>query len=125
MKPDLKETTPPNQRGDILAHNWNAAIRHGSFGKFSLDDVMIDLLKAARKDGVVVEASTINELITPYLKRGILDEIMQYIDDGVLMRPDVGALGPGFELKAVETGKFDLGFDYQASLSTNMVSGLR
>jgi predicted metalloprotease with PDZ domain len=115
----------PYQRGDILAHNWNAAIRHGSCRKFSLDDVMIDLLKAARKDGVVVEASTINELITPYLKRGILDEIMQYIDDGVLMRPDVGALGPGFELKAVETRKFDLGFDYQACLSTNLVSGLR
>jgi predicted metalloprotease with PDZ domain len=108
-----------------LAHNWNAAIRRRSRGRFSLDNVMIDLFEVTQSDGTVIEARTLDKLIRPYLKRGGLREIKKYINSGALIRPDDSALGPCFELKTVEIRKFDLGFDHQASSSAKLVTGLR
>jgi predicted metalloprotease with PDZ domain len=115
----------PYQRGDMLAHNWNGLIRAATGGRFSLDNVMLDLLEAAEGKGVVVSAGNINKLIRRYLPRGVREEIKQHIDNGVLIPPHEAALGPCVELKAVDMRLFDLGFDYEASISRGMISGLR
>jgi predicted metalloprotease with PDZ domain len=53
----------PYQRGAILAHNWNAAIKRESGGHFSLDDVMRDLLRAALSQGTRVSPRGLDSLM--------------------------------------------------------------
>ncbi len=115
----------PYQRGDILAHNWNRLILDTTGGHFSLDNVMLDLLAAAQSEGVIVSASNINKLIRRYLPQGIRGQIKEYIDNGVLIPPHESALGPCARLKMVDVILFDLGFNYEASLSRGLITGLR
>lgn len=115
----------PYQRGDLLAHNWNGLIRAATAGRFSLDNVMLDLLEAAQSKDLVVSASNLNRLIRRYLPQGVREQITEHIDNGVLIQPDREALGPGVELKTVDLRLFDLGFDYEAARSKGVISGLR
>jgi predicted metalloprotease with PDZ domain len=85
---------------------------------------MLDLL-AAQREGVIVSARNINKLIRRYLPQGIHGEIKEYIDNGVLIPPHKSALGPCARLRTVDVRLFDLGFNYQASLSRGLITGLR
>jgi predicted metalloprotease with PDZ domain len=115
----------PYQRGDILAHNWNVLIRAATGGRFSLDNMMLDLLEAAQSRGVIVSANNINKLIRRYLPQGVRDQIKEYIDNGNLITPHESALGPYVDLKMMNMRSFDLGFDYEVSLSRGVISGVR
>jgi predicted metalloprotease with PDZ domain len=59
----------PYQRGNLLAHNWNAQIRAVTGGKYSLDDVMRDLFKSASRNGFRLSNTTINHAIRTLSER--------------------------------------------------------
>jgi predicted metalloprotease with PDZ domain len=113
----------PYQRGDLLAHNWNAAIRAATGGRASLDDVMRDLLAAARDHGARATVEDIDGLVRKHLPAGILGEVRRYVDDGQTIAPSEGALGPCARLERIDVTEFELGFD-RASIEAHVVRGV-
>ncbi|MEZ5359703.1 MAG: hypothetical protein R3F48_12870 [Candidatus Zixiibacteriota bacterium] len=103
----------PYIRGDLLALRWDTMIINSSAGKYNLDNLMKDLLRAAELDGVVVSADNIDSLIRPYLSSGVSSDIEYFVDSGhtvVIPSDGLGALGI---LDTVKITPFDLGFVYQ------------
>ena len=115
----------PYWRGDILAHNWNAAIRAHSKGRFSLDNLMIDLLGDAQSQGTFVSANSIDVLMKYYLVKGVREDIKNHIVAGDLIVPDKTALGPYVKLRTVERHQFELGFDYETSIHGKVTAGVK
>jgi predicted metalloprotease with PDZ domain len=115
----------PYQRGDILAHNWNRLILATTEGRFSLDNIMLDLLEGAQSEGLIVSASNINKLIRRYLPQGVRQQLKEYIDNGVLIPPHESALGPCAELKMMDMRLYDLGFNYEVALSRGVICGVK
>ena len=105
----------PYKRGDILAHNWNASIRNSSGGRFSLDNVMMGLLAAAREKGAVVSHASIDKLLRPYLCDEERSNIRRSINLGLHMSPDKTALGSCARMVITQMCRFELGFDYKGS----------
>jgi predicted metalloprotease with PDZ domain len=113
----------PYQRGDLLAHNWNAAIRAATGGRASLDDVMRDALAAARGPAARATVEDIDGLVRKHLPAGILGDVRRYVDAGQTITPSEGALGPCVRMERVEMQEFELGFD-RASLEAHVVRGV-
>jgi predicted metalloprotease with PDZ domain len=112
-------------RGNVLAHNWDALIRSATNGKYSLDDVMRQLLKDARRRGFVLSNRTINDAVRPYLKEGVLEEIKRYIEDGITILPRNDVLGLCFEMYEENIALFDPGFDIDASFAKRVFIGVK
>lgn len=121
---DLVEKLP-YQRGCILAHNWNAAIKRANGNVVSLDDVMRDLLSAALNQGTVVSSGSLDGIMRRYEKGGILPDVEKYVEDGETIDPAPDSLGECASLKSTETDIADLGFNYPASKKLYRVTGVR
>jgi predicted metalloprotease with PDZ domain len=115
----------PYQRGRILAHEWNARIRARSRGAHSLDDVMRDLLAAARTQGAVVSAETLDRLARLYLPEGIAEDLRAHVDRGDLLDPRPDALGPCVRLERLPRAPFERGFDRRASEASGVIAGVK
>jgi predicted metalloprotease with PDZ domain len=111
------------QRGDLLAHAWNAAIREATSGHASLDDVMRDALAAALDRGERVTAASLDALARKYLPAGIAADHARYVEQGETIPPRPGALGPCVTLAAVEMPVFELGFD-RAAVGAKVIHGV-
>src|SRR5207248_2961253 len=77
----------PYQRGNLLAHNWNALIKSSTGYKRSLDDVMRNLFKVSRQKGFMLSEESIDRVFRSYLKDGILSDLKKYIENGYLIEP--------------------------------------
>lgn len=118
---DEKLRAVPYQRGDILAHNWNALIRAGSRGRRSLDDLMAELFRAAE----AISPAAVNELLRASVGYDASRDIKRYIEDGKLIEPVETALGRGATLERVKVERFDLGFDDRKSFLAGRVQGVK
>jgi predicted metalloprotease with PDZ domain len=112
----------PYQRGDVLAHEWDARMRAQGQGH-SLDDVMRDLMRASTRDGTLASAESIDLLVRAYLPSGISDDVHKYIDQGTLLEPSDGALGPCMKLVQTKKTLMVRGFDRQKSVASGVVTG--
>jgi predicted metalloprotease with PDZ domain len=88
----------PYYRGTILAHEWNLHIKKESKERYSLDNVMFDILYQAQKNKRVFTAELFDNVIKKYLKEGVAQEIDMYIDRGETIELSPDALGPCFML---------------------------
>lgn len=122
---DERLRTLPYQRGDILAHNWNALIRAGSRGRRSLDDLMAELFRAGRVEGRLISHATIGELLRDRVGYDASRDITRYVDEGELIEPSETALGRGAKLERAKVERFDLGFDDQKSFASGRVQSVR
>jgi predicted metalloprotease with PDZ domain len=115
----------PYQRGNLLAHNWNAQIRAATGGKYSLDDVMRDLFKSASRNGFRLSNTTINQAIRHYLKEGVLEDIRRYVENGSTILPRKDIIGSCLQMKIVDFAPFDAGFDIEATYPKRIFVGVK
>lgn len=115
----------PYQRGNLLAHNWNAQIRAATNGRYSLDDVMRDLFKSASRNGFKLSNTSINHAIRNYLKEGVLQDIERYIENGATISPHKDIIGSCLQMKIVDFAPFDAGFDIEATYPKKIFVGVK
>ena len=113
----------PYERGNLLAHEWNARI-HDAGHDASIDDVMRDLFHDALANGAVVSASEVDRLATRYLDKGIAADVARYVDDGETIPVSAKALGPCVKVVDTTIGRFDLGFDEEKTDAAHHVVGV-
>ncbi len=102
----------PYQRGAIFAARLNAQIREKSNARHSLDNIMRDLVQAARTGDSAVTIEKINALAKLYGSGGdIAQEMAQLMDDGRDFTPHGQELGECYTLDPERVGTdFELGF---------------
>ena len=88
----------PYLRGDIIAHNLNAAIYSYSKGKKNLDEFMRDLL-ARGKDNILISNATLSALIRFYAGEKALSDIMATVNSGKTLKTRSDALGKCFNME--------------------------
>jgi hypothetical protein len=85
----------PYQRGGLLALNWNAEIKKASNGKYSLADLIADLIDDARTNpNIVLTPSRIAEAARTLGVANAAGDIATYIEAGRLLRPRADVFGP-------------------------------
>jgi len=112
-------------RGDLLAQHWNALIRLSSHGRYSLDDVMLDLLRLARTGHRPLEVSDLVKTIRHYARRDVSSDIPHYGGQGATINPDPAALGPCARLLPTRTTLFDMGYDLSGSSHRGKIVGVK
>ncbi|MBI4370731.1 MAG: hypothetical protein HY552_00390 [Elusimicrobia bacterium] len=120
---DRKVEKLPYQRGDVLAHNWNARIKRIS-NAASLDDVMRDILQSAVTRGVLVSTESVNAALKRYLPEGVGQDMEEFIEAGKVIPPDPRSLGPCVSMRMEEMPQFELGFDWKKSDGPGIVQGV-
>jgi len=113
----------PYIRGMLLALRWDSRI--SAAGRYSLDNFMRDLLKAAVEEGVVVSSAKVERLIRPYLPGGATADLENIVNKGETIQLDSSALGRCTRLEDKMLPTYDLGFDEEASFKLGTITGLR
>src|SRR6266545_1463195 len=67
-------------RGNVLALHWDASIRSTTGGKHSLDDLMHELFRAARREDFSLSKDSVDKAARRYLKEGVRQDIDRYAD---------------------------------------------
>ena len=111
------------QRGALLAHYWDIAIRSGTNGKSSLDEVMRSLLKSAKARGVSLSHKGIAHALHPYLGERGASDIEKYIDRGELVPAD-NPFGTCATAEVNNYHPWDMGFEAYTSFKTRVISGV-
>lgn len=111
------------QRGALLAHYWDNAIRSRTNNKSSLDDVMRSLLKSATARGVSLSHKRIADALRPYLGEKGASDIEKYIDRGELVPAD-NFFGTCAIAEVINYHPWDMGFEADKSFKTRVISGV-
>ena len=114
----------PYEQGALLAAHWDAAIRQATSDKKSLEDVLCDLRKAALTGGTGITAAQVAEAIRQYAPLDPAEEVQKGVEEGATIAPDPHGLGPGFSLRPIQLAPFALGFDMDATLKQQIVTGV-
>jgi len=112
------------QRGDLLAQHWNAQIRLASHGRYSLDDVMLDLLHLAQRERRPLPVSDLVGVMRRYTHRDVSGDILRFTEQGATIPPDPAALGPCSSLTPTRTVLFDLGYSSSGSSHQGKITGV-
>lgn len=96
----------PYQRGDIIAHNLNAAIYKSSGGKLILDDMMRDLYERSKNESIVISNGSLSALIRFYAGDIALAEIMRTLNSGSPIKTYPNALGDCYSMNIYTARKF-------------------
>jgi predicted metalloprotease with PDZ domain len=111
------------QRGALLAHYWDNAIRSRTNDKSSLDDVMRSLLKSAKARGFSLSHKRIADALRPYLGEKGANDIEKYIDRGELVPAD-NFFGTCAIAEVINYHPWDMGFQADTSFKTRVISGV-
>jgi predicted metalloprotease with PDZ domain len=111
------------QRGALLAHYWDSAIRSRTSNKSSLDDVMRSLLKSAKARGFSLSHKRIADALRPYLGERGASDIEKYIDRGELVPAD-NFFGTCASAEVINYHPWDMGFEAEKSFKTRVISGV-
>jgi predicted metalloprotease with PDZ domain len=111
------------QRGALLAHYWDIAIRSRTNNKSSLDEVMRSLLKSAKAGGFSLSHKRIADALRPYLGEKGASDIEKYIDRGELVPAD-NFFGPCAIGEVINYHPWDMGFEADKSFKTRVISGV-
>lgn len=115
----------PYQRGNLFAVRLDREIQRASKGKFSLDDVMRDLLVSARKNsGRPLDNDVLNAHIQKRLGRSYAAEIDQFIERGDTIDLGSDELGQCFMRQDVILRPYEAGFDIDASIPARKAIGV-
>ena len=111
-------------RGDLVAAVLDVEIRRVSHGRRSLDDVMRDLLAAA-KAGSKVTADNLLARFARETSPAFAERLRGVIERGETIEIDPELYAPCFHGVLRDLPRFDLGFDFQRSQKAGRVTGLR
>jgi len=112
------------QRGALLAHYWDIAIRSKTNDESSLDEVMRSLLKSAKAKGVSLSHKGIARALHPFLGERGASDIEKYIDRGELVPAD-NPFGACALAEVNNYHPWDMGFEFETSSKTRVISGVR
>ena len=111
------------QRGAVLAHYWDIAIRSRTNDESSLDEVMRSLLKSAKARSFSLSHKRIAEALHPYLGERGASDIEKYIDRGELVPAD-NPFGTCAIAEVINYHPWDMGFEADTSFKTRVISGV-
>jgi len=111
------------KRGYLLANHLDFTIRSKTNGKHSLDDVMRSLLRSSKPGSIKLSEKRIADALRPYLQEQGASDIEKYMGRGELVPAD-NSFGACATVEDIEYRSFDLGFDFEKSSKTRVVSGV-
>ncbi|HRH42263.1 MAG TPA: hypothetical protein PKY82_11610, partial [Pyrinomonadaceae bacterium] len=115
----------PYRRGFLLATKWNQIIMQQSNGKKSLDDVMKDIFRDAKKGKIKqISKEYLLNLFAKYANYNFATDIEKYVENGETIGDFNGVFGNCVENFEVKKGKFELGFDFEKSRTAKIISEL-
>lgn len=97
-------TKLPYLRGDIIAHNLNAAILRKTNGRKSLDDLMREILQRSVNENLILSTGSLSSLIRYYSDDETTAEILRTLNIGTKLKSYPEALGPCFTM-SIDTYK--------------------
>jgi predicted metalloprotease with PDZ domain len=113
----------PYKKGFVYALYIDHLVRSSSAGKHSLDDVMFALREEKLSKKRLTD-TTFTELVKTFSGQDISGLQENYINKGETIPVPAGSIGRT-EIKTDPLGRFDLGFDQQASRETKTVTGVK
>ena len=115
----------PYQRGQLFAARLDREIQRASNGRYSLDDVMRDLLKSSAKNSSKpLDTETLNAHIAQRLGRSYAAEMNRFIEQGETIDLASDDLGRCFARHDVQLRPYEEGFDAGASFEAKKVVGV-
>ena len=118
----------PYTRGDLLACVVDQAIRRRTHGRQSLDDFMRTLVTSARtgKDGTLrISNDSLFARIEKWAGKGTARTVRSVALEGADLKLPADLFAPALKQIRGEAGRFDLGFDLDASRATHVITGVR
>jgi predicted metalloprotease with PDZ domain len=121
--PDIQ--TLPYRRGDVLALLLDYQIARSSGGKRSLDDFVRDLFARTPAGRHKLDNQKLFDRIAQWTDAAFAETVRGYVVDGktIELPPDIGE--PMMTLKRRMTGRFDPGFDLNATQVERRMVGVR
>ncbi len=121
---DEKIKDLPYRRGDVVALLLDHEIRRQSGGARSLDDLMREALRRAVEDQEQTTTRSLLQLFADYTSPVYAQNLREVIVNGRLpdFPPGLGEPDVSMELKSL--GRFELGFDFEASQRRHQVRGV-
>ncbi len=114
----------PYQRGDVVALFVDHAIARASGGRASLDDLMVELSRRARRGEDDFDVDRLLGAIAGFAGLEVAQDVRRVVVDGASLELPLDLGEPGLSLTPVEIRGFDLGFDFDATQSTRVVRGV-
>jgi predicted metalloprotease with PDZ domain len=115
----------PYRRGFLLATKWDRIIRKQSGGKKSLDDMMRDILRDARRGKFKkLSKDLIASYLTKHAAHDFAADIERYIEKGETIEGFETELGNCVEASEVRLGRYELGFDFASSREQMEIVGV-
>jgi predicted metalloprotease with PDZ domain len=114
----------PYQRGDVVALFVDHAIAAATGGRASLDDLMLDLARRARRGEPAFDVERLLDAIAGFAGPEAAEAVRRVVVDGATLELPLDLVEPGLALEPVEIRAFDLGFDFDASQSARVVRGV-
>jgi predicted metalloprotease with PDZ domain len=121
---DMTVSFVPYRRGDLAASILDHEIRRKSGGAQSLDDLMRDLLAAARERGEQVTSESLLAKFEEWTTPAVAAHLRAVVTDGAdpIFPDDFG--GGDLEFEWTEVSSLDAGFDVLATVLANEVRGV-
>jgi predicted metalloprotease with PDZ domain len=114
----------PYNKGFVYALHINHEIQSGSNGKYSLDNVMFDLAKAA-KHKQLINDSLFLERVAYYAGKKIDTSHIAYIDNGQLIPVAANSISTKALGSFKQLGAFEIGFDLDASWKAKQIQDVK
>ncbi|MBI5434927.1 MAG: hypothetical protein HZA52_18990 [Planctomycetes bacterium] len=115
----------PYQRGDALAIELDWAIRRASAGARTIDDWIRAEFRGARERGRPFTRDELFASIAAVAGPETAELLRAVAQDGKLLPPRADWFEPCMTHAVAQSGVFDLGFDFEATRTGNVVTGLR
>jgi predicted metalloprotease with PDZ domain len=105
----------PYRRGFLLATKWNEIIRRQSNGRKSLDDVMQNILRDSKNNKFKkLSKEYLISVLSKYAEYDFAGDVEKYVEKGETIGDFSAVLGPCIETFEKKSGKFEIGFDFDA-----------
>jgi predicted metalloprotease with PDZ domain len=115
----------PYSRGATTALWLDSTIRKATRGKSSLDTVMFDLVRQARRRRPVLTAERVFRTAGKYIDAASLQQLREYAELGKTITVPPAALGPCATLQMDDIPTFELGMDREELVGQHKVSGVK
>lgn len=114
----------PYSRGATTALWLDSTIRKATRGKSSLDTLMFDLVRQARRRKPALTAERVFHTAGKYIDAAALHQLREYAELGQTIPVPV-VLGPCATMQMDNIPTFELGIDREALISQHIVSGVK
>ncbi len=122
---DRSISSLPYLRGDMIAVLTDHEIRTVSKGNLCLDDLMRELVRRTDADGENPSSELVFDLIEEFTSAAFARKIRGIAVDGDAVAFESGTFCDLLEMRRVPVYAFDMGFDFEGSRETRVVTNVR